>query len=112
MKHTATTKRTRAPKIPNFKPLLTKEQVFEAEAKHNETWGVNRRLTMITLSRTRDELIEGFASIATNNGDAFIELIEQITDYQEYLKTSIKFTECAIARLLAVGQYISEGETA
>jgi hypothetical protein len=33
----------------NFQPIFTNEQVQEFEANYNETWGVSRRVMMMTL---------------------------------------------------------------
>lgn len=94
----------------NFIPLFTKEQVFEAEDNNNETWGVVRRLTMITLTCTSDELIDGLPALLGSNGDSFLELIEQITQYRDYLKEGAALADCAQARIMAAAQFTLKGE--
>jgi hypothetical protein len=111
MKNTA--RRAAKKERPVFEPTFSDEQVNTFEANYNETWGVNRRLTMITLSRSSGQLIEGFASLITeNNGDAFVSLIDQIKDYRQHLEDMTRLADTAAARLILVGQYIAEGEKA
>lgn len=107
MSTSSTTKR------PRFKPAFTDEQVKSFEANYNETWGVGRRITMIVLSRSSTQLIDGFAPmIVDDDGDACIQLIEQITDYRDHLQASVELAEAALARLLIVGEYAAEGGAA
>jgi len=59
------------------------EKVRELEGNYNETWGVSRRCAMLTLARSKTELLEGWKS--ANDEYAFISLIQQLTDYREHL---------------------------
>ena len=92
-----------------FEPVFTKEQVLSFEAAHNETWGVNRRLMMMALARSSEQLTAAFADSAEDNGDTLFALIDQISDYGEHLKSGVELAEAAVARLLMVGQFIAEG---
>jgi len=98
-----------AVECPDFEAVFTKAQVLSFEETHNETWGVNRRLMMMTLARSSDQLLAGFADSAEDNGDVLFALIGQISDYSEHLKYGVELAEAAVARLLMVGQFIAEG---
>ena len=98
-------------KKPRFKPVFTKEQVYEIEAAYNESWGARRRVTMIVMTITVNQLIEGVEDlIKENNGDAFMDWVDDIKAYQAHLKAGIELTEASIARLLWVAQYVVESE--
>ena len=92
-----------------FEPVFTQEQVLSFEAANNETWGVNRRLMMMALARSSEQLTAAFADSAEDNGDTLFALIDQISDYGEHLKSGVELAEAAVARLLMVGQFIAEG---
>lgn len=105
--------RQRKPKSPKFDPVFTDEQLQSFEENHNETWGVKRRITMMALSRTSDQLIDGFSSlVAEGNSDSFFALLEQITDYRDHLKSGVELADAAFARLVLVGKYVTEGAAA
>jgi hypothetical protein len=105
------TQKSAALKRPRFKAVFTDEQVKSFEAGHNETWGVKRRLLMMTMARSSKEMLENFAPLVTDNdGDAFFELYEQIKDYRDHLKAGVEMADAAMARLLWVGQYIANRE--
>ena len=88
-----------------FEPIFTIEKMKKQEAKYNETWGVSRRCAMVTLARSKHELLEGFNNV--NYDDSFFHLIEQLTDYRKHLEAGIELTNCAIARLFVVGEIIA-----
>lgn len=96
------TRRARA-KLPKFKPVFTEDQVRQMEADYNESWGVRRRLVMITLARTAAQLAEGFRDI---EGEAFSELLGHFNDFKAHCKAGMELAESAEARMLAVGMYI------
>lgn len=98
-----------ATKRPRFKAPFTKQQVEEIEAKHNTTWGVRRRVLMATMSLSSKEMIDSFAPlISEDNGDTYIEMFEMIKDYRKHLEDSIELADAAMARLLLVGEYLSD----
>ena len=92
-----------------FEPVFTKEQGMSFEAAYNGTWGVNRRLMMMTLASSSEQLITAFADSVEDNDDTLITLIDQISNYGEHLKSGMELAEAAVARLLMVGQFIAEG---
>lgn len=88
----------------SFEAIFTGEQVREMEENHNETWGVNRRLTMITLSRSKDQLKEGFL---TAGEEVLVSAFDRIEDYKKYLNSSIELADAAMARLAIVAETIA-----
>lgn len=108
---TPTQKPAKPKKRPSFKAVFTDEQVKSFEADHNETWGVKRRLTMITLSRSSKQLMDGFAPmIAEDDGEAFSSLLDQINDYRDHMKAGVELADAAMARLLWVGKYVTDSK--
>ncbi len=97
--------RAKSPRLPAFKPVFTKDQVFHMEADYNESWGVKRRLVMITLTRTPAQLAEGFATI---EGEAFSELLGHFDDFRNHCKAGMELAEVARARILLVGMYVAD----
>lgn len=85
----------------NFEPLLTESQVFESEAKYNETWGVKRRITMMSLARSRDQLLSGCEG-NEEGAEVLLDMIEHIRDYRTHLEAAVELAEAAMARLLCV----------
>jgi hypothetical protein len=88
----------------DFDAVLTNEEFQEYEATQNETWGVNRRIAMITLARSKAQLVGGFGK--AGNTDALLEMIERVQDWSDHLKASIEMAEMASARLMAVASAI------
>lgn len=94
---------------PLFCPVFTEADIQLFESKYNGTWGVKRRTAMAVLSLHSQQLIDGISKLLTeNNGDGFLALIDQISDYRDHLKDSIETAECALARLLSVGEFIAD----
>lgn len=92
------------PKLPEFEPVFTDEQVRQMEADYNESWGEKRRLVMIALTRTPAQLVEGFTHLS---GDAFEELLAHMDDFKSHCMAGVEVAEAAKARMLAVGMYIA-----
>lgn len=98
--------------MPSFAPVFSEDQVssFEDDCQN---WGVSRPITMATLTRSSEQLVEGFtAMIAENDGEAFVSLLDQISGYREHLNEMAQLAETAYARLILVGEYVTEGEKA
>ena len=85
----------------SFEPAMTKEQVLAAEAKYEKTWGYSRRIAMMTLTRTREELIDGFADDPEFD-QALMEMLDHIEHYENHLKAGAEMAGAAIARLACV----------
>ena len=103
---------TAAQNVTSFEPVFSDDQVGSFEGEY-QNWDVNRRLTLATLSRSSKQLIKGTASmIAENDGDAFVSLLDQISGYREHLNDMTKLADAAYARLILVGEYMTEGEKA
>jgi len=96
------------PATVDFAPAMTREQVFESEAKHtNDAWRVSRRVAMLTLTRSRDELLDGYAKMGD---DVLIEMIECVDEYYLHMKAGAELAQAALARLLCVASAINEAE--
>lgn len=80
-----------------FKPELPLEQVKDSE-KHSNEMAVVRRITLVLLSKTQEELTE----IAKNNANLTTEILEQLESYILHLSCMLECTNSAMARLLIV----------
>lgn len=120
---TATSRRTRAKAKPpqettdlaelgrvTFDSVLTDEQVEEFEKAQTE-WGPKRRCALITLARTRQQLVDGFGS--GEGPDVLLEMIGHVSDYEKHCKALAEMAATAVARLMAVAAAtIEKGATA
>ena len=82
-----------------FDSLLTNEQVEKIEAAQAQ-WGPIRRCALITLARTRQQLVDGFGS--GDGPDALLEMIGHVSDYEKHCKELAEMAATAAARLMAV----------
>ena len=92
---------------PYFDAAFTLEQVESIESNYNARWRFKRRLMMAILSRSSQELLDGFPELAKNNGEAYFEVIDQLEDYLDHLKSAVQLAESSLARLLLVEQYLT-----
>lgn len=119
---TAPSRRTRAKTKPTqetdlaelgritFDSVLTDEQVEEFEKAQTE-WGPKRRCALITLARTRQQLVDGFGS--GDGPDVLLEMIGHVSDYEKHCKALAELAATAVARLMAVAAAtIEKGATA
>lgn len=95
---------------PYFDAAFTLEQVESIESNYNARWRFKRRLMMAILSRSSQELLDGFPELAKNNGEAYFEVIDQLEDYLDHLKSAVQLAESSLARLLLVEQYLTGKE--
>lgn len=98
---------TQRPDLLNFPPVWTNEQLKEIEANYEKTWGRFRRITQATLSRSGDQLLEGFGKVE-DAMTVVLDMVDEIKTYQDHLKSGIELTEAAIARLLCVAKHVTE----
>jgi hypothetical protein len=84
-----------------FGPVMTWEQIHEAERE----WAVTRHIALAALTRSGHQLAEG----AWKDGDTFLEILKQAMDYQGHAKAALEVAECAVARLITIGNVLSEG---
>lgn len=89
-----------------FDPALTLEQVQEGERKAQE-WGVTRRLAMLSLTKSADELRKSLADEET--AVAFLEVAEGISAYLDWRKAESELLEAAHARVLGALSSVYEG---
>ncbi len=82
-----------------FDSVLTDEDVEKFEAQQPE-WGPKRRVALITLARTRQQLVDGFGS--GEGPDVLLEMIGHVSDYEKHCKALAEMAATAVARLMAV----------
>lgn len=91
-----------------FDAIFSEDDVRAQEAEYNETWGARRRMMLITLARSRTELLNGFG--ATEDGaDTALDLAETLQDYKKHLEAGVELAETARTRLLCIAAAVSEG---
>lgn len=84
----------------NFDALLTFDEVKQHD--HNNI-GVMRRIALITLTKSYDELMQIIQS-GDDGEEAFMTVFEQSNSYVDYLKELLGLAEAAQARLFVVGE--------
>ena len=101
-----------AQNVIDIQPVFTEEQIDKIEGEYNTTWCVNRRMMLMVLSKSGESLVDILESTLSEDDPAetYFDLIEQITDYEEHLKTGIELAKAATARLLLVAQLAVDTE--
>lgn len=84
----------------SFEPVLTREDIDHYEAERAPEMNRRRRLMLATMTRSRDELVSGFAG--EDGFKALDEAIQQVTVWRDHCKESIEVADAAVARLLLV----------
>lgn len=93
-----------------FDSVLTDQQVEAFDAAQTE-WVQSRRCALITLARTRQQLVDGFGS--GDGPDVLLEMIGHVSDYEKHCKALAELAATAVARLMAVAAAtIEKGATA
>lgn len=82
-----------------FQPELSVEQFRQSESEYNRTWGVQRRMMLLTLTRTKDELAQGFRD-AADAGEFVAQMLEDLEAYKQHMRDGLNLTESAISRIL------------
>jgi hypothetical protein len=93
-----------------FDAVFTEKDVFKIEGEYNTTWGVSRRIMMMVLSKSSADLSNIFKSIIADDdtGRVYFEMLEQIDDYKEHLKSGMELADAAAARLLMVATQVED----
>jgi N-acetyl-beta-hexosaminidase len=84
----------------DFDAALTDEQVNEYERTQNQTWGYVRRIALVSLARSKAQLLKGFDS--TDSTDALMEAMENIQQWREHLLNQAEMANAAFARLACI----------
>ncbi len=95
-------KKNKGKSSPDFKAIATDEMLRDFESTH-KSFEVSRKAALITLARSRTQLVDGFQ----DEPDLLLDLIEDVGTYIDRTKDMLKFLECAQARLLSVGMVIT-----
>ena len=88
-----------------FQAAMTLEQVENSERNRKESHDVARRVTLLTLTKSKDELATG---IIEAGAEAVEEWLGQIEQFQSDLKVLNEMADAAYARLLVAGEAASE----
>ncbi|GEM_PF-1925674 len=91
----------------DFTAAMTAEQVEQSEKQREKNHGMARRVTLMTLTRSKDELAAGIAEIGV---DAFDEWMGQIELFQSDLKALQEMADTAYARMIVAGEAAMELE--
>ncbi|HJV38159.1 MAG TPA: hypothetical protein VJ528_04915 [Geothrix sp.] len=83
----------------SFDAVLTKQEVEKGERNENGR-GIARRVSLITLTKTSDEL----AKIAREEPDVFMDLVRFTIEHHEHAKATLELAEEALARLISIGE--------
>lgn len=81
--------------MPNqkFTPSLTLKEIQSHE--NNDSIGINRRVTMLVLTKSYDEL----AQLAIDDEETFLNIFETALSYREYLEAALDLTTSVLSRM-------------
>lgn len=96
--------------LPDFDALLTKEQMTTLENKL-KGFGVNRRIVLAVLTRSRAQLIEGGGGTPESVAEVLMKMASSVQDFQDHLKDLEEMAATAWARLIASVQTMVDRET-
>jgi len=96
----------------DFESVFTEAQIHEIEEKYDTTWGVNRRIMMVVLSKSGKSMTDILESMLSEDkvAETYFSMIKQLEDYEQHLKFGIELAQVAIARLLMVAQHAAGDE--
>lgn len=86
-----------------FSAALTIDEFREVK-KWGQEFATARNLALVSLTKGGHDM----AQIAWTNGDVFMELMEHAMDYQKHLEGELQIIKTAVARMIAVGQELSD----
>ncbi|CAM5185460.1 hypothetical protein CDEN61S_04146 [Castellaniella denitrificans] len=89
----------------DFGAALTEEEVTAIEAAA-ESFGVNRRIAITVLARSKAQLMAGFVA----DPDAGEDLIDSVIELQRHAKNLADISETALARLTIVALAVGGGD--
>ena len=79
-----------------FTPTLSIEEIRQHES--NNDININRRMTMLVLTKSYDEL----AQLATDDEAVFLQLFETAASYTNYLQSALDLSKDVLARMKIV----------
>lgn len=83
----------------SFDALLTQPEVTAYEASTANQWGTSRRIALVSLTRSKAELVAGFSQ-GDNGPELLMEMVEQVYAWRDHLKNHIELAGMASARLI------------
>lgn len=90
----------------DFEAALTPQEVEEYEASQNTTWGVKRRITLITLTQSKAEMVLNFGK-DDKGADVLLDMLDHAREWKDHLQAGIDLSECAMARIIVACSAIS-----
>ena len=90
----------------DFAAVLTDAQINDYEATQARVWGIKRRVTLLALARSRQQLVDGFGK--ANGPDTLLEIIEHVSDWEKHCKANAAMASTAVARLICAASAILE----
>ncbi len=97
-------KRKQKETYPDFPAAIT-ERNIDAIEKAAQSFGVNRRMLLITLARGREELIKGAGDQKPEEiGEIICDLLGMAKEYNKHLDAMKDMVKRASARLIAAGE--------
>lgn len=88
----------------NFEALLTPEQVFEFDHDYDKNFGYKRRVMLMVLTKSGDELMDGFAK----QPDLVDEMNQVIVHFKSHVDVLSEMVAAAEYRLGVVKQSLDQ----
>lgn len=85
----------------NFEAVMTMEQLAESETRLKKSHGTGRRLALLTMTKSKDELTKAISDMDDETFEAWIDQIEQ---FQGDLKALQEMADAALARIIVAGE--------
>lgn len=97
-------KRKVAETYQDFQAAITDEEEDKIEAAA-KGFGVNRRIALASLRRSREQLMTGDGKMANDKiGEALMLILDQLDDYDKHLDAMKDMVKSASARVIATAQ--------
>lgn len=95
---------------PKFRRVFTPAQIEEAERDYNATFGVQRRIMQVVLTKPSGELLKIVWKMAKDEQgmEALTDMIESIKAFEAHLQGGLEAAQAAYARLMACAEYLAE----
>ena len=62
--------------LPVSDNILNEEEMKSSESGYDEAWGTRRRLALIALCRSKEQLVKGFSDGGADGADTLLSVIE------------------------------------
>jgi hypothetical protein len=89
---------------PSFDATFTTEEVERIEAEYNTTWGVNRRVLLLAMTLSSEQMLEKLSKPGDNT-ESLLAIADAVIDYKEHLEGALTTVDSCLARIATVAQY-------